>query len=651
MAVITYKINGQANTKPFKDTEQASEGMFKKIEAIDNKLKAFVGVKVFQEVNKVIKESLQEYDKFKKSLEGELNISKQFDSLKKSFSATIGTIRDELFNTLNNVFGDNSMFNGLKDLIPKIGASLIASMKVVEKIVNNIKLNFDQIIKKETWSNFFDHAKNLANSFCTYFALLLKDVFQYGITFFKWSFENLNLFSLLWTPARMFFSKMVDALRAVGSNVAPWIDEAISGGNEKAKAAASSIPGFNISGDTSRALNALTDSIADTFNSFLDTLTGTNTRELYNSEYQKALTNLHTTIKAMESGIEDNTKELKDLLDVYKKGKLGLIKDSFSDASKGFNASVSNINGILGNADSRGIQNIREKMKLLNEQFEVSSKNIDTLTEQLKAAKTIEQIDSIFDSINKNINNITDFTSSMNNLEKESLRAKSAFDLMEGALKALGDLGAVVEALMTKNWIGLLITLIAKLASTFSNISENAAAAQNILSVLFDTIEYIISDLGEALDNIFKPLLDVTSALGNVIGIILRLVINLLTPLANIINQFNFLVPILNMVSLVVGGLSDALAYLFNFISDIIKTITFDLINLGHMNTQNYQKALDAISQENSYSDYQNNSTSYNVSGDMYINIYFEHSFVNGDARNIALALRDEIRLAEKNGY
>jgi hypothetical protein len=290
-------------------------------------------------------------------------------------------------------------------------------------------------------------------------------------------------------------------------------------------------------------------------------------------------------------------------------------------------------------------------MKFLNEQFEISTRNIDKLSESLKAAKTVDEVDALFNSIKQNIVNIGSFTSSMNSLEQDAIKAKNAFDLMEGSLKSLGQLGEVVEAIINKNWIGMLISLIARLASSFSNISENAAAAQNILDVLFDVIEAILDDMGESLDSIFKPLLDITKALGQFIGSILRLLINIITPLANLINNFNFLIPIINIVSLLIAGLTDILGFLFNFISDIIRTITFDLIDLGKMQTNNLEKVLDSISQENSYSDYQSNSTNYHVSGDLKINIYYEHSFVNGDSREIALALRDEIRLAESNGY
>jgi archaellum component FlaC len=411
------------------------------------------------------------------------------------------------------------------------------------------------------------------------------------------------------------------------------------------------MPAFTFSDTTKNAFGELGKNISDTVNSFLDTIAGTDVSALYNTEFTNALNKLQTTIEQMEKAATENTKEVKELLEAYRKGKLSLVNESFKGASKGFNNAASNINGILGNADSNAIQKIRDKMKSLNEQFDITGKTVEKLSEELKTAETVEQINSIFDSIKNNINNISGFTASMNGLEKDSIKAKNAFDLMEGSLKSIGQIGEIVEAIITKNWIGMLITLIARLASTFSNISTHAAAAENILDVLFDIIESFISDLGESLDSIFRPLLDINSALGRVIGQILRTLVMLLEPLFKLISKFDILAPILNIVSLLIAGITDAFAYMFNFVSDIIKKITFDLIDLGHMKTDSYSKALDSISQENSYEDYQNNSTSYSVSGDMYINIYYEHSFVNGDAQQICIAIRDEIRRAEKAGY
>jgi phage-related protein len=292
-------------------------------------------------------------------------------------------------------------------------------------------------------------------------------------------------------------------------------------------------------------------------------------------------------------------------------------------------------------------------MKLLNDQFEDSGKTIEILSEQLKNAKTTEEIDLIFNSIKENINNIGGFTDSMKGLETSAVKAKNSFDLMHGALQAIGDVGIAVEAIMTKNWIGMLISLLARLANSFGNISNNAAAAANIFDVLFDVIEALIANLGPALDAIFKPLLDIVVSIGRVIGAVIQLLMPILTLLFKLIDAFNILSPVLNIVAAVISLLADALGHLYNFISDFIYHLSLHIIDIGHMATDNLDRMMKSITQENDYSKYSNsnNSSSYTVAGDMYINFYFEDSVICGSPKRIALELRNLVREAEAQGY
>lgn len=173
MAVIKVDVNGKADTKHIKDTEKAVQGMFKKIEAIDNKLKAFAGVKVFQAVGNAVKGALDEYDKFQASLNGESNFTKQFDRVKTAMAGTLGTMRDSLIGVVGDIAGKDG-FKALEETIPKIGAALIGAFSVAKEIVINIKNNFGELLKPTAWNNFFTHAKDLANSFCYSFCQLIK---------------------------------------------------------------------------------------------------------------------------------------------------------------------------------------------------------------------------------------------------------------------------------------------------------------------------------------------------------------------------------------------------------------------------------------------------------------------------------------------
>jgi hypothetical protein len=112
--------------------------------------------------------------------------------------------------------------------------------------------------------------------------------------------------------------------------------------------------------------------------------------------------------------------------------------------------------------------------------------------------------------------------------------------------------------------------------------------------------------------------------------------------------------PILFAISLIFAILADAIGLVYNFISKVVEKVTFGRVDMGSIATNNTETLLkQGMNPDSNYDEYKNsnNSTSYSVAGDMYININFSHSFVNGDTREIAIMLRDEIRLAEGKGY
>jgi hypothetical protein len=556
-------------------------------------------------------------------------------------------------------------------------------MSVVEKIVTNIKNNFSTLIKPETWNKFFSHASDLAEKFGVFFSNIFRDVFAFAVDFFKWSFENMNLFKLLWSPANMFMEGLTGFLKEIGATlpfdeIDAFLKEAnqaaqkAMGGTSPAYNAATrpnaqmgpipppsteptpvsfdNFPGFNLSEDTKKAFSDLSSELKKTFTVALDTLADTDVSTEYKKTYDEALAKIEETIRRMEEPpAEPDPKpiDLNKIIKEYQK----TLNANLSPANKGFSDANSSINNILGSATGEAADAIREKMKALNERFQESTKTIDGLFDTLKDAKSAEEVESAFKAINSEIGNINNLAGSMNSLKSAAGKAKTSFDLLQGVLSSIGELGAVIEAAMSSNWIGVIIMLIGKLASAFSSLSSNAAAAQNILTFFVDTIAEVMQNMGPALDAIFKPFLDIFAALGRVIGSLLNIVL----PIVGIITQFtsllNIFVPILNAIALGFAFVADCVAKFWNVIVDLVEKITFSFVKLGKMDANNFDRMMESITMEQDYGKYQNNSTSYTVAGDMYININFSQSYVNGDARQIAIMLRDEIRSAEKAGY
>jgi hypothetical protein len=126
-----------------------------------------------------------------------------------------------------------------------------------------------------------------------------------------------------------------------------------------------------------------------------------------------------------------------------------------------------------------------------------------------------------------------------------------------------------------------------------------------------------------------------------------------------LLNKSNkVIVPIVNFIIAIVGFLVNTVAKAVNFIIDLLNYLPFvDIKRASGMDTEGMK--LKQITAVNSGSvDYSQaakssggGSGSYTAAKDVIVNIYFEHSFVNGDAREIALMLENELESAHALGY
>jgi hypothetical protein len=642
MAVIKYQINGKADTKPIKDTEKAAQGMFQKIQSIDNTLKAFVGVKIFQEVGKAVKTSLAEYDKFKASLKEETNLSKQFDNIKTAMAGTLGTVRDELFKTIGDITGADG-FKSLEETIPKIGAALIASLKVAAAIVVNIKDNFSKFLNPKIWEEFFTSAKNLGSAFVAFLGSGLKDAFKFAVDFFKWAFEGINLLSLVWEPIRGALEKVTAFLGSLGVKSAEDASEFLKGAKIEPTRPA---PRFALSDETKNAFKEVVADLGETFKTLLDTVAGTDVQKLYDEAYGAALDKLNATIGAMKDDGDDELakalRELKDALSAQAKNAASAANDKFSNAA-------SYIEGILGNATAEQAEKIREKMEGLNKQFVAATGKIKGLFEELENAKDATAVENAFKKINEQIGKINELSESMSGLDTMIEK----FDLLGSVLGMLGDAGAAINAILSSNPLGLILQLVSRLFETFAKISGPFAAFMNIFDVFFDVVEEVCAVLEPALSAIFKPIVDIVRQLGIVFGVFLNMLSPVLQLVGMVASAIQILSPILYGIAAVFAAVADGFGHVYNTVSSIVRKLTFGLVNMGSAATDNRKRLKETWEAEMNYDEYKssNNSTSYSVAGDMYININFSHSYVNGDAREIARMLRDEIRLLEAQGY
>jgi hypothetical protein len=638
VAVIKYQINGKADTKPIAQTQAAAEGFFKKIEAIDNKLKGFVGVKVFSEVSKAINNSLREYDAFKKSLGEESAFARQINSLRTTMAGTLGTVRDAFTESvgeaLSAITGGDAM-EALQTAIMKAGAGLAAGFEVASGIARNIAANFDAVFDAKRWDDFFSYAADLAVSFALLLARALGDAFVFGLK---------NLDNALKKGALL---EMMQQYERMGKEVPKELSDLFAAKGVE----------LVISDETRQAFEDFASKLGRAVKELGDNLVPDgDISALFRESYDAALARIQAIVAKMNAPGKDDKDDKGDGLSKAIKAAEKLIKELLSAATGGFNRASSSIGGILGDVTGRSADAIRTAMRGLDAQFNAAAKTAGQLQDQLQSAASEAEVAGIMDSFNSVVNRMNVLSGAMHNLEGPAERARLCFNLLQGALNAIGELGMIIQAVMSSNPIGLVILGITKLLDTLSGLKdggESVAGVMDIVSSLFSVVSQVIGGLGPALSMIFMPILDIVSALGRVLGSLLNIIVPFVAMVVQLVSQFDILTPILNTIAVVLAIAADAFGTLYNTVSSFIRKLTFGLVNIGKMATDNLDRLYDSINQENSWqsSETSNNTANYNVAGDLHINIHYDRSYVNGDAREIALNIRNEIRAAEAAGY
>jgi hypothetical protein len=118
-------------------------------------------------------------------------------------------------------------------------------------------------------------------------------------------------------------------------------------------------------------------------------------------------------------------------------------------------------------------------------------------------------------------------------------------------------------------------------------------------------------------------------------------------------SAIQLLSPILYGIAYVFAAVADGFGAVYNTVSDIVRKLTFGFVDIGSADTDNRKRLKETWNAEMDYDEYKssNSSTSYSVAGDMYININVDRSCIVGEPRDVALALRDVLRIAEAQGY
>lgn len=294
--------------------------------------------------------------------------------------------------------------------------------------------------------------------------------------------------------------------------------------------------------------------------------------------------------------------------------------------------------------------------------------------------------------------------------KKVSNTIKDMLGPFASLIQCLGQLGTVIQAIMSSNWIGLLIQLISALITDMSDKSEAFGQFLNIFTTLADVINN--SGIVDAFDRIFTPLVDIITLIGEAIGKLIEplftLLADILEPLGNIILEIlnclmplidivsmllkifvqlvpigqmlttilNVLKPVLNLIAVAFQAIFKVIAAFWNAIVSFFSMLRIpvgfsiswsgirikwksmaDILGMSKVSTNidfGGSSSGSGSSNGNNESSVANpsasgskGSASYSAAKDVYVNIYYNQSYVNGDAQQIAINLAREIRRAE----
>lgn len=209
------------------------------------------------------------------------------------------------------------------------------------------------------------------------------------------------------------------------------------------------------------------------------------------------------------------------------------------------------------------------------------------------------------------------------------------------------------------------------------NVAEKAAKTGDPLVIVVELLKIVLEGLieiiGPILNSILAPLFGMLRVIGKFLGIVLTPLLRILEPILRpLIKAFlflynNVLVPIGNGLIFIFNLVHNVIAGFINGVSTLVRIITFGAVNLGRARYRSLNEGrLEKISETELSTEGRAALKAGGASGSQNasagasaavaakpteINIHFNHSFVNGDAREIALKLREEIKEAEKMGY
>lgn len=289
-------------------------------------------------------------------------------------------------------------------------------------------------------------------------------------------------------------------------------------------------------------------------------------------------------------------------------------------------------------ADNFGtnVDNLKSNMMNFASKFEGNNQEFISELEKILGQDLPEDLKAAFNELPSATGNGTSNSTEINKNEVDGT--------MKSIMSSFGQLGSLMESLLSSNWIGMLIQLI---SAGVEDLKEKSPVFKEFLNV-FSMIAKELNDssLVDFFNSVLPPIMNALKAFSKAIS-------------SSVAVIFDLLQPVLTVFATVIEYVAKVIATVGVIIYNMIITV-YNLLAWIWGGTKAY-KSVDEIWNGSGGSTYNDSSSgsdtargsaaSYNAARDVYVTINYNNSYVNGDAREIALSIYREIQSAERLGY
>lgn len=700
MASATYKINGKFDKKPI----SAAEAAMKKLGAAANALKTALGgiviAKVLQGVNAVMNGATEAFTaqnkaltNFRKSVAnnakmtakdvdsitsklGELSTGNFFDGDSLNYAASslinLKLGREQIEETLDAATelaaaGIMPLQDATKALAKSLNGELEGSLKDIAPELGNLTAeqlkNGDAIkVLKERYSGFRDEMSQTFEGRDTQFANTFGDL-QASIGGIKKSFDFVTKGSLIkpFQELTAFIEGHRKEIINFGLNLPEIVKTSLIMVKDVLVRLMDSFPqlGEYVIGTIVNWLPVVSEFAKAAGNLVIGAFDVTfgNLGRLF---YNKVILNIKEALQNLVDDFVEKHPTLSKILGV-KKLEFDLTEKAYSSFKKYSDAAGKNVEKAIDKAKDATKTQLELNNKFASNFKDITDKGVDELKKILNKDLPADLEKALSASVSAaptaaaptaaaTTSGTTSGTTGENSKDPGTLdyiaQVTSGLSSLGSTMKFIND---VIQAILSGNWITFLIGLIVQLLQA---VMENSDTVKAFFDGFSSMIGVFAKKIAPMLAQILEPLLGLFESLGvilDVVALIVKALTPILTLLAKAINA------VFKAVAYVIGGIVNGIIGIIRKVISVINKLPgVNISKPDYIDLTGSDYTIDtsaSSSTDSATSSTASASASYTAARDIYMNVYYQNSYVNGDARAIALSIREEIKRAEQLGY